>query len=151
MQIASDESRRLFMWCAWHAHFLRSESLLRTLARGTVSRKQLHLCERMWEGSWMQNSDPRNTNRIEGDRGWVSQPHMVKPDTCTEDAGVNPAGLEGKRPSLPREICASPVLRASACQQPETLEQKSAEAILACTIASEGPNRIAKAEPRSRE
>ena len=47
------------------------------------------------EGSRRRNLGPRNTNRIRRTQG-VRLLNKPKPDSCTEPADVNAAGVEGK-------------------------------------------------------
>ena len=71
---------------------------------GTVSRRQPRHREAGWGGSPRRNPERANRNRIAGRCDGVSQPWMVKPDSGSEIALVNPATTGGKIKVLPWEV-----------------------------------------------
>ena len=93
--------------CAWHGADVGGGSPLRAVTTGIASQGQLRRREAGWGGSRRQTPERTNRNRIEGRCGGVSQPRMVRPDSRSDTALVNPAATGGRISVLPREVSAS--------------------------------------------
>jgi hypothetical protein len=65
------------------------------LTEGTDKRGQLFHYEARWGGSWRQNHDSKNTNRMRLPR-WATSQNGAKPDPDSESMEVNAAGV-GRR------------------------------------------------------
>ena len=114
-------------------------------AGGTVSRKaRVSVVRRDLKEAGEQIAGPTNRNRIVRQPRWMTRAAKTQsPDTCTESAEVDAAGISGKvgAPYPGRSEGASPRWRHGASRGATGAVKKSAEGIVGRLDAVEGPNR----------